>query len=91
MELIDYKAKLDEISEEVRKKKLRLNRDYALSHNTVKIGDMVTDHIGSVCVESISVFNDRPPSCIYTGICYTKAGKPFKSKEKRSLYQINIS
>lgn len=90
MDLDRYKAKIGKIDKEARDKKFRLNKEYALANSHVKIGDIVTDHIGSVCVESIRIFNDRIPSCIYMGTCITKAGKPFKSGEKRSVFQEHM-
>ena len=79
MDLERYKAKIGKINKEASDKKLRLNKEYALSNSHVKIGDIVTDHMGSVCVELIGIFNDRIPCCIYMGVCITKAGKPFSA------------
>ena len=63
---------------------------YALSHSTVKIGDMITDHLGSIIVESILLNNANEPSCIYKGINLLKSGKVSKRQKKRYLYQVNL-
>jgi len=91
MDTGEYYERINTIDAEAKKKRLIVNREYALSNSHIKIGDMVTDHIGTICVESIGIYNStRLPSCIYKGTCYTKTGKPFKSKDKRQAYQCNL-
>ena len=90
MKFDEYKKKENAILIEAHKKKRALQRKYALSNNTFKIGDIVTDHIGSVRVEKILFYYDQVPSCVYVGIQITKKGKPVKSGEKRNAYQINL-
>ncbi len=91
MDFIEYNNERNRIDNEAWHLKRILNREYALSHNNVKIGDIVTDHLGSVQIESIRIYHHEPPSCIYRGTCYTKTGKPCKLGKKRDLYQININ
>ena len=53
--------------------------------------DLITDHIDTIKVEKISsstLYNK--PFCIYYGVRYTQTGKPFKSGEKRRVYQENL-
>ena len=90
MDLTQYKDEIDKIKKEAEIKKFAISKKYALSNNPIKIGDKVTDHIGTIKVEGIGVFMEPVPSCIYRGVCYTKAGKPVKSNEKRNVYQDNI-
>jgi len=60
-------------------------------NNSVKIGDIITDHIGSIKVEKIFLYrSELEPSFIYSGKRYTKFNKPFKSGEKTRIYQINL-
>ena len=86
----------------VKKKKLKLKYDNALailskdfitSNTIVEIGDIIKDHIGFVKCEQITVgygFSTDFPVGVFTGPCYTKAGKPFKSGETRSVWGDNI-
>jgi hypothetical protein len=69
-----------------------LDKKYALSNSSVKIGDIVTDHMGSVKVDKILIYSssDYEPCCVYRGIEYTKAGKPTKRGNKRDAYQRNL-
>ncbi|MDP8268314.1 MAG: hypothetical protein P9L97_06245 [Candidatus Tenebribacter davisii] len=70
-----------------------LAKQFVLTNAKAKIGEFVTDHTGTVKVERITATmgfaKDFPEGCYY-GTCYTKAGKPFKSNEKRSVYGGNI-
>ena len=75
------------------KKYESLNKEYAESNNSVKIGDFVTDHIGTIKVEKMSIYFDSmymSPSMVYNGTCYTKNGIPMKDKKSRSVYQNNL-
>ncbi len=85
-----YKKKITDLNIEVNNKKRELKMKYALSHSTVKIGDMITDHLGSIIVESILLNNANEPSCIYKGINLLKSGKVSKRQKKRYLYQVNL-
>ena len=85
-----YIKKMADLDKEVNIKKRKLKMKYALSHSTVKIGDMITDHLGSIIVESILLNNVNEPSCIYKGINLLKSGKVSKRQKKRYLYQVNL-
>ena len=92
-------------TEEFRKKKLvlqnkfaislsKLEEDYAHANSTVKVGDLVRDHIGWIEVVKIEVtrgFSDELPSCLYWGRILTKkfdyTKKPIKG---RGAYQSRI-
>jgi hypothetical protein len=86
----EYISRKNILIKEHDKKMKELNKEYALSNNTVKIGDIVTDHIGSVKVEKILLWGSIEPSCVYRGIEYTKAGKPYKKGSERDVFQINL-
>ena len=93
MKIEEYHEKKKEIENRAQKEIKRLVCEYALSedNNSIQVGDMVTDHIGTIKVTSIKVYLDfNRPSCIYRGLQYTKQGKPFKSGEERDVYQFNI-
>ena len=89
----EFKAELKKIEEEALNKKLQLYRKYALAHSTYNVGDIFTDHIGSILIEKIKecvVFNtNNLPSCIYFGLELKKDGTPTKKMTKRDAYQVN--
>lgn len=65
---------------------------YAFSNSDIEVGDIVTDHIGSIKVNTIEVTIGfgRVPYCVYRGECYTKKSKRFKNGEIRVVHQTNI-
>ena len=68
-------------------------KEYVKTNTKADVGDFVTDHIGTVKVEIITAgygFTKDFPEGTYCGPCYTKAGKPFKSGERRSVCDGNI-
>jgi len=70
----------------------KISTDFAFSNNTIKIGDFVTDHVGTVKVEKIGVYTglSQNPKCTYFGTCYTKKGAPYKDDKKATVYQKNV-
>lgn len=94
MNIDGLNERIKEIKERTEKEINNLKRKYASEHSTVVKGDIVTDHIGSVKVERITVHygynRDTEPSCIYYGQEITKKGVPFKNESKRSVFQINL-
>ncbi len=84
------KRKLEQLHSQ---KMYDLNRKFVLSNTTVKRGDIVQDHIGSIKVEKIKhgiSMTSSYPQVVYFGESYTKAGKPFKSGEKRAVWERNL-
>ena len=90
MNIKEFISKKNILRNEHDKKVQELKSEYAFANNTVKVGDIVTDHIGAVKVEKILVWGIDEPCCIYRGIEYTKAGKPTKRGCKRDVYQTNL-
>lgn len=93
MKLEDYKNKVKSLKARHKKELTEFALKYAFLNSPIKIGDIVTDHIGSIIVEKYALgFSDISiePKCVYTGTCYTKKGKPYKSGEKRCVHQSNI-
>lgn len=87
----EYLDRLKIFAGEYEAKKREAMREYCLSNNIVNVGDIVTDQIGSVKVESISVSaNFGSPCCLYNGIELKKDLKPKKNGSRRSVYQSNI-
>lgn len=93
MELEEYKDLKQQLRDQCGKAERNLAYEYAQSHNSVKVGDFVTDHIGTIKVELMRLYFEYGsgiPALVYIGAEYTKAGKPFKSESKRSVYQNNL-
>lgn len=86
----ELKTNLARIDSEYRKNVLAIKKQYALSNNTIKIGDVVSDGDDTITVESISAVMSDKPSCAYFGIKITKSGKPFKSGEKATIHQSRV-
>jgi hypothetical protein len=89
----EYDKKLQEIKSKFGDEKSALKREYAFSNNTVKIGDKITDHCGSIEVESINItlgFMKKYPECVYYGIGLKKDMTPRKDGSKRHVYQSDI-
>jgi hypothetical protein len=88
-----YIQKLKDLEAEFENKKGELVRLCAFSNNTIKVGDVITDHSGSIKVEKIQVafgYACDLPSCVYTGIELNKDGTPNKKGKKRSVWQSNL-
>lgn len=84
-ELKSLQAKHDaEISE--------LQKSVALENNPYKVGDIVTDHIGSLEIKEIRVYRSygELPTCIYYGVELKKDGTKKAKQENRPVYQINL-
>lgn len=91
MEFEELKAKLAGIEEMANVRKKDAIREYCLVNNTVKIGDIVTDHLGSVKVERILVeYSLTRPQCVYVGSELKKDLTPRKDGSKRNVYAQNI-
>ena len=96
MDKKEFERKLQDIAHDYTVKKNALCREFALSHNTVNPGDIITDHIGSIRVANIRFYispsssSSGLPMCVYRGPMYTKAKKPFRSGKNRDVYQENV-
>lgn len=91
MKYEEYRQLQDEITRKYSKELNDLAVKYAHFNNPYKIGDFVTDHIGTIKIEKIKAPYSRDnPQCFYYGLCYTKKGKPYKSGEKRDVYLSNV-
>ena len=93
MEIEEYKKQIKAIDDEASTKKKSIGVEYAMSHNSVAMGDVIEDHIGRIKVEKISVqilSFQSVPVCVYFGVEITKAGAPSKKGTKRWVYQSNM-
>jgi hypothetical protein len=90
MTIDQYKEKVRELVIEFKNNKKQLAKEFALANNPYKVGDIFTDHIGSVKVEKISVYLSLDiPSCVYEGLVVKSDGTPAKKLGKRSAFQVN--
>ena len=89
----EYQLKLNQINKDHQIRLRFLAYDFAESNNPHKIGDIVTDRIGSIKIDIIHFTlggGKYLPECAYTGIELTKKGEPNKRGKKRTVYQSNI-
>lgn len=63
-----------------------IQHQYAIENNPINIGDIITDHIGSIKVETIRVcHNTKYPTCIYNGFVVTKMA-PFQKDKQKEMF-----
>jgi len=67
-----------ELQRECNEKQNVLRKQYAIEHNPVKLGDIVTDHYHTIKVERMSIYGHPVPYMLYRGIELTKQGEPKK-------------
>lgn len=93
MNEIEYKNALDAIQKKFENKRYAIMREYALTNNPYKIGDVFQDHTGKIKIEKIKVYYQYFPNlplCYYEGIIINKDGSFSKKKEnKRSAFLSN--
>jgi hypothetical protein len=86
----EYDSKLKEMELDFDRRKTQLAKEFALSNNGYKVGDVFADHIGRIRIEKISFyFSYKEPSCVYFGLILNKDGSPNKRGKKREAFQIN--
>lgn len=78
----EYKKAEKALIEEFGIKKEQLAREFAFSHNPVKIGDIITDHYKTIRVEKFlwgyTFGVPYLPCMYYRGVRLTKKGEPSK-------------
>ena len=93
MEKEEYEKLLEELHKDYLIKKQNLHVEYALSNNTVKTGDKVTDHIGSIIVDDIKVGWDHLKKiavCNFRGRELKKNGEFRKDEGIRTVFGGNL-
>lgn len=88
----EYTAAQKELAEKHRIERLELAKEYALSNNQYKAGDIITDHIGSIRIERVGFYIglNNNPECTYYGDNLLKSGAISKREPKRTVHQSNI-
>lgn len=87
----EYESELKTLNREHEDSKNKLIKEYALSNNPYKIGDIITDHYQRIKIEkirAISYFSEI--GCRYYGVNLKEDGTPVKSGSKTWIYQSNI-
>jgi hypothetical protein len=92
MDIEEYKKIIAEIDNKARQDKFAVAREYALANNTVKVGDVISDHKSTILVDNIIITASvsSKPMCVYDGIKLKKDGTPVKSGERDTVYQSNL-
>ena len=92
MTIQEYKEKQKELKAEYTKKEQALDIEFANANNLHKVGDIVTDHVGSIEVERISYGYSilSIPCVIYIGTELKKDGTKKKNNSVRSVYSTNL-
>lgn len=87
----EYEERLFELNKKFKQDKYDLAKEFALSNNSVKIGDIVSDGNNIISVSKLCIDFGYPnpiPYVYYKGIKLTKKLKPFKSGEFGVVYDI---
>lgn len=87
----EYEKTLFELNQKFKKEKYKLAKEFALSNNDVKIGDIVSDGNNMISVSKFCIDFGYPnpiPYVYYKGIKLTKKLKPFKTGELGVVYDI---
>ena len=87
----EYLQKIKELEREFENRKVELMKEFVRANNPYKIGDKVTDHIGSIIIEKIGFSLGSKPCAIYTGLELKKDGTPTKRQTRRRVWQSNIA
>ena len=89
----ELKDKLIIIQREKDTKERAILKEYALSNAIYRVGDIIEDHIGRIKIEGISwsvMHGGNDSIAVYLGTQLKKDLTPFKSGEKRAVYQHSI-
>ncbi len=89
----EYKDKVKQLESDFEALKTEAMKEFVRANNPYKKGDIITDHIGTIKVESMR-FSwgglGSTPCAIYYGVELKKNGEPKKNGNKRSMYQSNV-
>lgn len=92
MEEKEYYSKKAQLENEHQQALKQLDKEYALSNNPYKIGDLICDHIGKGRILSIKgVYKSyKLPQLVYRCANLTQEGRINKREPERDIYQYNI-
>lgn len=80
------------LQRECNDKQMELRKQYAIEHNPVNMGDIVTDHYHTIRVEKMSIYGHPVPFMAYYGTELTKQGIPKKRQPmpRNPAYQCDV-
>ena len=83
-------SKLSQLEQEYSLNKKKLIIEFCDANNPYKVGDIFTDHIGSIRIEKIkySLYMGKP-CCVYYGVELKKDLTPRKIQMNRKAWQSN--
>lgn len=87
----EYDELLNKIRTETQEKEKNLARQFAMSNNTVKVGDIVSDYAGRVKVTKVKftmVGARNYPECVYEGNELNKDGTIKMTRGRKSQPEI---
>ena len=93
MEASEFQESYTRLLEEFELKKRVLSRDYALSNNSVEVGDIVKSARGSILVDEVKFIasvRGELPGCSYWGKVLTRAGVPRKDGSRMRIHQSEV-
>lgn len=94
MTIEEYRQKLKEFEIEYKNKKDVLCKEFAMSNNFYKVGDILQDIYQIIRVEKIKwtfVFPSNTPECVYYGTQLSAKLEPKKRQDINShMYQSNV-
>lgn len=88
------KEKVKQLTAKFESDKFELCKEYAISHNPFKEGDIVTDSVGSILIDTIQYTKISStgalPECVYGGLELKKDKTPRKDGSRRRVYQSQV-
>lgn len=90
----ELKQKIDEIEKQSALDKKAVIRQYCDEKNPYKLGDVFTDHIGSIKIDKMGYsygnsFGPDRACMVYEGVELKKDGSPKKNNPRRMAWQSN--
>jgi hypothetical protein len=85
----EYTQKRKEIEQKCEEDKKLLMMQFVRENNPYKIGDIITDHEGSIKIEKMT-YSWHGPAAVYYGTIVNKNGTMHKAGKQRGVYQLNI-
>jgi hypothetical protein len=87
----EFDRKIIEIEKKSNDDKRILARQYAISNNPYKIGDVIEDHYHIIKIEKWTVRGTvSNPSLLYQGVVLKKDLTPKKNQDDAIMYQTNV-
>lgn len=87
----EYRKKLDDLQNEFEQKKISVYKEFAISNNPYKVGDILRDHLRIIKVEQIKVsVLESTPQCVYYGKQLTQKLEPMKKQDNNPMFQSNV-